>query len=142
MRHIMRHYRLYTQCFQASACDASASCRMKPTFWCSCEVTHVRQLLDWCDRIRTREARKSSRAYGSAVPQWTLYNTIDSMIATHRFEYLFVCLQLSCFIAGTQPQKSIGARREQVPFSMAIENEELMQECFPKHLCMGLPRLK
>ena len=54
---------------------------------------------------------------------------------------LFVCL-VSYFIAGTSPQKSIGARREQVPFSMAIENGELMHECFPKHLHMGTARLK
>ena len=38
--------------------------------------------------------------------------------------------------------KSIGALREQVPFSMAIENGELMHECFPKHLRMGTARLK
>ena len=44
--------------------------------------------------------------------------------------------------AGTSPQKSIGARREQVPFSMAIENGEFMHECFPKHLRMGIARLK
>ena len=25
---------------------------------------------------------------------------------------------------------------------MAIENEKLMQECFPKHLCMGTSRTK
>ena len=28
-------------------------------------------------------------------------------------------------------------RREQVPFSMAVENGELMHECSPTHLCMG-----
>ena len=28
----------------------------------------------------------------------------------------------SYFIAGTSPQKSIGARKEQVPYSMGIEN--------------------
>ena len=54
---------------------------------------------------------------------------------------LFVCL-VSYFTAGTSPQKSIGARSEQVPFSMAIENGELMNECFPKHLRMGTARLK
>ena len=36
----------------------------------------------------------------------------------------------------------IEVRREQVPFSMAIENMELMHECSPKHLRMGTARLK
>ena len=53
----------------------------------------------------------------------------------------FVCL-VYFLIAGTSPQKSIGARREQVPFNMTIENEELMHECFQKHLRMGTARLK
>ena len=43
-------------------------------------------------------------------------------------------------IAGTSPEKSISARREQVPFSMAIGNWELMHECFPKHPRMGTAR--
>ena len=33
-------------------------------------------------------------------------------------------------------------RKEQVPFSMAIGNGELMHECFPKHSCMGTARMK
>ena len=33
-------------------------------------------------------------------------------------------------------------RNEEVPFSMAIGNEELMQECFPKHSRMGTARMK
>ena len=45
-------------------------------------------------------------------------------------------------IAGTSPQKSISARREQVPFSMAIGNGELMHEFFPKHPRMGRARQK
>ena len=53
-----------------------------------------------------------------------------------------VCLFSLVLIAGTSPQKSIGARREQVPFSMTIENGELMHDCFPKHLRMGTARLK
>ena len=53
-----------------------------------------------------------------------------------------VCCLVSYCIAGTSPQKSIGARRQQVPFSMATENEELMNQCFPKHLRMGTARLK
>ena len=48
--------------------------------------------------------------------------------------FLFV---VSYLIAGTSSQKSIGARREQVPVSMAIENGELMHECFPKRLAHG-----
>ena len=43
-------------------------------------------------------------------------------------------------IAGSSPQKSLRARREQVPFSMAIGNRELMHECFPKHPRMGTAR--
>ena len=31
--------------------------------------------------------------------------------------------------------------KKQVSFSMTIENEELMQECFPKHLRMGTARM-
>ena len=50
----------------------------------------------------------------------------------------FVCLFGLVLIAGTSPQKSISARREQVPFSMAIGNGELMHECFPKHPRMGV----
>ena len=33
-------------------------------------------------------------------------------------------------------------RRKQVPFSMAIENGELMRECSPEHFRMGTARLK
>ena len=33
-------------------------------------------------------------------------------------------------------------QREQVPFSMAIENGELMQDCSLEHLRMGTARLK
>ena len=56
--------------------------------------------------------------------------------------YWTISRSLVYFKAGTSPQKSIGARREQVPFSKAIENGELMHECFPKHLRMGTERLK
>ena len=52
---------------------------------------------------------------------------------------LFSLLSL-VLIAGTSPQKSISARREQVPFSMAIGNGELMHECFPKHPRIGTAR--
>ena len=34
------------------------------------------------------------------------------------------------------------AGKNQVSFSMTIGNEELMQECFPKHLRMGTARMK
>ena len=33
-------------------------------------------------------------------------------------------------------------RKEEVPFSMAIVNWELMQKCFPKHSHMGTARMK
>ena len=32
--------------------------------------------------------------------------------------------------------------KEEVPFSMAIGNRELMHECFPKHSRMGTARMK
>ena len=51
-----------------------------------------------------------------------------------------ICLFSFVLIAGTSPQKSISAGREQVPFTMAIGNWELMQECFPKHPRMGTAR--
>ena len=67
---------------------------------------------------------------------------LEEMWRIRRIEQLqFVCL-VQFLIAGTSPQKSIGARREQVPFSMTIENGELMHECFPKHLRMGTARQK
>ena len=53
-----------------------------------------------------------------------------------------VCFVVQFLIAGTSPQKSISARREQVKFSMAIGNEELMHECFPKHPRIGTARQK
>ena len=33
-------------------------------------------------------------------------------------------------------------RKEEVPFSMAIGNGELMQECFPEHSRVGTARMK
>ena len=33
-------------------------------------------------------------------------------------------------------------RKEEVPFSVALGNGELMQECFPKHSRMGTARMK
>ena len=33
-------------------------------------------------------------------------------------------------------------RNKEVPFSMAIGNGELLQECFPKHSRMGTARMK
>ena len=33
-------------------------------------------------------------------------------------------------------------RKEEVPFSMAIGNWELIHECFPKHSRMGTARMK
>ena len=37
---------------------------------------------------------------------------------------------------------SCTVKKNQISFSMTIENEELMHECFPKHLCMGTARMK
>ena len=53
---------------------------------------------------------------------------------------MIVCLFSLALIAGTSPQKSVSARREQVPFSKAIGNGELMHECFPKHPRMRTAR--
>ena len=53
---------------------------------------------------------------------------------------IFVCLFSLALIAGTSPQKSVSARKEQVPFSMAIGNGELMYECFPKRPRIGTAR--
>ena len=53
-----------------------------------------------------------------------------------------VCLFSLVLIAGSSPQKSISARREQIPFSMAIGNGELMHECFPKPPRMGTAKYK
>ena len=39
-------------------------------------------------------------------------------------------------------KKRSGERRKQVPFSIAIEKVELVQECFPKHLSMGTARIE
>ena len=36
----------------------------------------------------------------------------------------------------------VALSEKQVPISMAIGNEELMQECFPKHWRMGTARMK
>ena len=36
----------------------------------------------------------------------------------------------------------VGSRENKVPFSMTIGNEDLMQECFPKHSRMGTARIK
>ena len=60
---------------------------------------------------------------------------------THSGYSIDVCCLFSlALIAGTSPQKSISARREQVQFSMAIGNGELMHECFHKHPRMGTAR--
>ena len=52
---------------------------------------------------------------------------------------------VSYLIAGMSPHKSIGARREQVPFSMAIENGEETQynECrFYNYLLLNYHQIK
>ena len=38
--------------------------------------------------------------------------------------------------------QKLHCREKQVPFSMAIGNWELVQECFPKYLGMGTARMK
>ena len=39
-------------------------------------------------------------------------------------------------------ERTIWPREKKVPFSMPIENGELMQECFPNHSRMGTSRIK
>ena len=39
-------------------------------------------------------------------------------------------------------QESFAERKKQVPFSMAIENVELMHKCSPEPLRMGTVRMK
>ena len=75
------------------------------------------------------------------IPYSTLLNSELQLRCYHHGRQGHVNL-VSYFIARTSQQKSIGARREKVPFSMAIENEELVQEYFPKHLRMRTARLK
>ena len=65
---------------------------------------------------------------------------LESVLNTKGLGIIVCCLFSLALIAGTSPQKSISARREQVPLSMAIGNGELMHECFPKHLRMGTAR--
>ena len=48
---------------------------------------------------------------------------------------VYKCLTISSFSLRLYDEK-------QVPFSMAIGKEELMHECFPKHLHMGTARMK
>ena len=46
-----------------------------------------------------------------------------------------IALRFQLLIAFTE-------RKKKVPFSIAIGNRELMNECFPKHLRMGTARMK
>ena len=72
------------------------------------------------------------------IPLYTA--TQSQLFVRYRAINMFVYLFSLVLKAGTSPQKSISARREQVPFSMAIGNGELMHECFPKHPRMGTAR--
>ena len=71
--------------------------------------------------------------------KWKIIHPHPKRGVTSR-EWCLLLLFSLVLIAGTSPQKSISARREQVPFSMAIGNVELMRECFPKHPRMGTAR--
>ena len=51
-------------------------------------------------------------------------------------QYFFFAPNSKCAPVVTRSKK------KQVAFSMAIENGEIMHECFPKHLCMGTTRMK
>ena len=75
-------------------------------------------------------------------PRRSISQEVDKKARVAFHLHRFCGLQFSYLIAGTSPQKSIGARREQVPFSTAVENGELMHECFPKHSRIGTARLK
>ena len=67
--------------------------------------------------------------------QWTRKKKVCpvTMWCPVRLEVLARVQFSLALIAGTSPQKSISARREQVPFSMAMGNGELMHECFPNN---------
>ena len=54
---------------------------------------------------------------------------------TNSSRICLIALRFQLFIAFTE-------RKKKVPFSMAIGNGELVQECFHKHLRMGTARMK
>ena len=59
------------------------------------------------------------------------------------FGRLFLFLEFSLIALHVQNVFTVMVeRREQVPFSMAIEHGKLMHECSPEHLRMGTARLK
>ena len=53
----------------------------------------------------------------------------------HKYFYLFTPNTKCALVVALSEKK-------QVPFSMAIRNVELMQECFTKHLRMGTARME
>ena len=70
-----------------------------------------------------------------------MYNTLNKVKL--KIKHFTVILLLLFYSVSPTKTKSIpGDRRKQVPISMAVENGELMQECFHKHLRMGTARMK
>ena len=74
----------------------------------------------------------------------TVRDFITAVLKSTRMDFFnfFLFIIIFFLTAGSSPQKSLSARREQVPFSMAIGNGKLMHECFPKHPRMGTARWK
>ena len=56
-------------------------------------------------------------------------------LLVHKYFYFFCSENKLCTCSCTD-------RKKQVPFSMAIGNEELVHKCFPKHSLMGTARMK
>ena len=66
--------------------------------------------------------------------------SLVSAVAVRKFLFLF--LEFSLLALHVQNVFTVTVeRRDQVPFSMAIENGELMHECCPEHLRMATARL-
>ena len=51
--------------------------------------------------------------------------------------WLLLCYSLVWQHTASKFFAVITEQREQIPISVAIENEKLLQECCPQHFCMG-----
>ena len=70
------------------------------------------------------------------------YITVN-YITFHSERATKIIINMFCLLALSSKTKSVpGQQRKQVPISVAIEKLELMDECFPKHLCTVTARMK
>ena len=70
-----------------------------------------------------------------------LYGFIVSLVSlVFRFTSAFVFLPYRAGFSLCTCSFTVG--KKEASFSMTIGNEELMHECFPKHLSMGTARMK